>query len=157
MLDGYVSYSLSQVEYETAQVTYPPAHDRRHQVSALLHAGRGELGFTVQYQYGSGLPFTSSGGFDVWLLLTPDVDVARDPGLQRVAYNEPFGRRQPDYHRLDVWLERRIERQHSVATIRAGVVNAFNRDNLFYYDLFTFRRVDQLPLIPSVGFKMELR
>ena len=156
-LDGYVSYGLAEVEYDAAQATYHPAHDRRHQVSALLHAARGTLGFTVQYQFGSGLPFTSSGGFDVWHLMTPDVDVARDPGVLRVAYNEPFGRRQPAYHRLDVWMERRIEREHTVATLRAGAVNVLNRANLFYYDLFTFQRVDQLPLVPSLGFKVELR
>ena len=44
-----------------------------------------------------------------------------------------------------------------MATLRAGALNIFNRDNLFYYDLFTFNRVDQLPFVRSVGFKMELR
>ena len=50
-----------------------------------------------------------------------------------------------------------IERGRYIGTLRAGVLNLINRNNLFYYDLFTFSRVDQLPLIPSVGFKMELR
>ena len=157
VLDGYISYALSEVEYQAAQVAYHPAHDRRHQVNALVHAQRGTLGLTLQWQFGSGLPFTSSSGFDVWHLLTPDVDVASDPGVERVLYNTPFNRRQPRYHRIDLWLERRIEHGRTVATLRAGVVNLLNRDNLFYYDLFTFKRVDQLPLIPSVGFKMELR
>ena len=44
-----------------------------------------------------------------------------------------------------------------MSTLRAGAVNILNRDNLVYYDLFTFKRVDQLPFIPSVGFKVELR
>lgn len=157
VLDGSVSYTWSTVEYEAGPYTYNPAHDRRHQLNALVHAQRGDVGLTVQWQYGSGLPFTESGGFDVWYLLTPDVDVATETGVDRIVYAEPFGGRQPTYSRVDVWLERRVERGRYIGTLRAGVLNLINRNNLFYYDLFTFSRVDQLPLIPSVGFKMELR
>jgi hypothetical protein len=157
IFDGYMSYALSKVEYETPTVVYTPGHDRRHQFNALLHAQKEELGITVQLTIGTGYPFTQSTGFDVWLLLTPDVDVTSEPGLERIAYSEPFKGRQPAYQRVDVWLERRIERRRSVGTLRAGVVNLFNRSNLFYFDLFTFKRVDQLPLVPSIGFKLELR
>ena len=157
VLDGYISYALSTVEYQTVQFDYHPGHDRRHQINALLHAQRGPIGMTAQFQFGSGLPFTQSSGFDVWHLLTPDVDVTTDPGLDRVLYGEPFRGEQPTYTRLDLWIERRVEAGRSVATLRAGALNIFNRDNLFYYDLFTFNRVNQLPFVPSVGFKMELR
>ncbi len=80
-----------------------------------------------------------------------------DPGVERVLYSDPFRGRQPNYVRLDVWLERRVEHGRTVATLRAGALNIFNRNNLFYYDLFSLNRVDQLPFVPSVGFKMELR
>lgn len=157
VLDGSISYTWSTVEYEAGPYTYNPAHDRRHQLNTLLHAQKGDVGLTVQWQYGSGLPFTESGGFDVWYLLTPDVDVSTEAGVDRIVYSEPFGGHQPTYSRVDVWLERRVERGRYIGTLRAGVLNLINRNNLFYYDLFTFSRVDQLPLIPSVGFKMELR
>ncbi len=157
VFDGYVSYALSSVEYQTALASYHPSHDRRHQINAVVHAQRGTIGLTAQYQFGSGFPFTESSGFDVWYLLTPDVDVTRNPGEERVVYSAPFQGRQPTYQRLDIWLERKIEKGRSVVTLRAGALNIFNRENLFYYDLFTFNRVDQLPFIPSVGFKMELR
>ncbi len=156
-LDGYMSYAFSKVEYEASNVTYTPAHDRRHQFNLLLHAEKDQLGFTAQFQYGSGLPFTESSGFDVFLLLTPDTDVTTSPGQDRILYGAPFDGRQPDYHRLDLWLERRIDRGRTVVTLRAGAINVLNRNNLFYYDLFTFSRVDQLPFIPSVGLKVELR
>ncbi len=157
VLDGYASYALSWVEYETGRFAYHPSHDRRHHFNAVLRATRGPINVTVQFQYGSGLPFTESAGFDVWYLLTPEVDVRTEPGIDRIAYGEPFGGRQPAYQRLDVWIERRIERGRNVVKLRAGAVNVFNRDNLFYYDLYTFKRVDQLPLVPSVGVKVELR
>lgn len=157
VLDGYVSYAYSQVEYNASNINYTPSHDRRHQLNALFHAEKDQLGVTVQFQYGSGLPFTESSGFDVFLLLTPDVDVTSAPGQDRILYGPPFEGRQPAYHRLDVWIERRIEQGRTVVTLRAGGINILNRDNLFYYDLFTFSRVDQLPFIPSVGLKVELR
>ena len=156
-INGYISYSLSKVTYDTDALSYTPAHDRRHQVNAIIQAEKDELSFTLQFQYGTGLPFTKSAGFDIWYLLTPDVDVTSEPGQQRIAYGEPFEGRQPDYQRVDLWVERRIEQGRTVVTLRAGGINIFNRDNLFYYDLFEFRRVDQLPFIPSVGLKVELR
>ena len=33
----------------------------------------------------------------------------------------------------------------------------YDRANLFYFDLFTVRRVDQLPLIPNLSIKFESR
>ena len=106
---------------------------------------------------GSGLPFTSSGGFDKFLVLTPSVNVSETPGQDRILYNEPFRERQPVYARTDVWMEKRIERGRQVTTLRAGLINVFNRKNLFYFDLFEFRRVDQLPITPSIGMKIEFR
>ena len=157
VLDGTISYALSEVEYDAAQVTYHPAHDRRHQVNALIHAEKDNTGITIQLQYGSGLPFTQSSGFDMWLLLTPDTDVSTAPGQERIVYAPPFEGRQPAYQRVDAWIERRVEHGRVVMTLRAGAVNIFNRDNLFYFDLLTFQRVDQLPFVPSVGLKIELR
>ena len=157
VLDGYVSYALSEVTYDAQQTSYHPGHDRRHQVNALFHAEKDNTGITIQLQYGSGLPFTQSAGFDIWLLLTPDTNVATDPGQERIVYAPPFEGRQPAYQRVDAWLERRIERGRIVMTLRAGAINILNRANLFYFDLFTYQRVDQLPFVPSVGLKVELR
>ena len=156
-LSGYLTYAYTEVEYSADGIIYHPAHDRRHQLNALLTADLSAISLTVQFQYGSGLPFTQSSGFDKWYLLTPDVDVSSEPGQDRILYGEPFEGRQPTYIRMDLWLEKRVEQGRNVTTLRAGVVNLLNRDNLFYYDLFEFRRVDQLPLLPSIGVKFELR
>ena len=156
-IDGYMSYGYSNVEYDTGTITYQPAHDRPHSASFLVHIEKNELAFTLLTQLGTGLPFTSSGGFDKWLLLTPGVDVTQAPGQDRILYNAPYAERQPTYARTDIWLEKKIERGRQVTTLRAGVINVFNRQNLFYYDLFEFRRVDQLPFTPSIGVKIEFR
>ncbi|MEM6337260.1 MAG: TonB-dependent receptor, partial [Bacteroidota bacterium] len=156
-LDGYVSYGLSRVEYRSPQATYPPPHDRRHQFNAVLRATRGDVGLTVQLQAGSGLPFTPSGGFDRWYPFDPSRDVTTAQGDVRVLYGEPFSSRQPAYQRVDVWLEHRFEQGRIAGALRGGVINLLNRKNLFYFDLFTLQRVDQLPLTPSVGIKLEVR
>ena len=158
LVGGRLSYALGKVEYETIDgIVYAPGHDRRHYVQGVLQAGKGEVSVSIQAQYGTGLPFTPSGGFDEWHLFTPDVDVSTQAGRDRVLYAERNSARQPTYARLDAWVERRIENGRYVGTLRAGAMNILNRANLFYFDLFTFRRVDQLPLLPSVGMKLELR
>jgi hypothetical protein len=156
-LDGYMSYGYSNVEYDTGTVVYHPSHDRPHSANFLVHIEKNALGFTVMTQVGTGLPFTSSGGFDKWMVLTPGVDVTQEPGQDRILYNDPYAERQPTYARTDVWMEKKIERGRQVTTLRAGIINVFNRQNLFYYDLFEFRRVDQLPITPSLGVKIEFR
>ncbi|MEM6646517.1 MAG: TonB-dependent receptor [Bacteroidota bacterium] len=157
VLDGYVSYSLSEVTYTTEAFTYNPPHDRRHQLNMVVRAQRGELSATAQFTYGSGLPFTQSSGFDVWLPLSPDTDLTSEGGQARLLYNDPYAGRQPAYERLDLWLERQTTADQYTLTVRAGAVNVLNRANLFYFDLFTLKRVDQLPVIPSVGVKVEWR
>lgn len=157
LINGYISYSLSEVTYTTGNVSYNPAHDRRQQINAIIEAEKDELSFILQWQVGTGFPFTQSSGFDIAIPVTPDVDVTATPGDPRVAYGAPFEGRQPDYERMDAWIERRIERGRTVVTLRAGAINIFNRENLFYFDLFELRRVDQLPFTPSVGLKVELR
>lgn len=156
-IDASIGYSLTAVEYKTASVTYTPSHDRRHQAITVVTLRRGEFAILVQNQIGSGLPYTASSGFDRFLFLNPDTDVSSEPGIPRLAYGAPFAERLPNYVRTDVWAERRVESKRSVLTLRAGALNVFNRDNLFYFDLFTFTRVNQLPFIPSVGLKAEFR
>jgi hypothetical protein len=155
-ISGYVAYSLSDVEYRSAEISYSPPHHRTHQTSAMLRVERRGIGISLQWQYGSGYPFTRSAGFDVWQYVTPASDVSRETGTLRVLYLEPYGGRQPNYERIDLWLDKAVELGRARATVRAGVMNVLNRDNLFYYDLFTFRRVNQMPITPSVAFRIDL-
>lgn len=171
-LYGYVTYGLSDVDYQARQESIPlwfgsssvafnPPHDRNHQLNLL---GRLEIaGFklSVLWQYGSGLPFSRAAGFDDYILISDtfeDVDVRIEPGQERVIYGQPYDARLPDYHRLDLSIERRFEVGSRVsATVQAGVINALDRHNLFYLDLFTLARVDQLPRFPSFGVKLDFQ
>ncbi len=68
-----------------------------------------------------------------------------------------YGKRLPAYHRLDLTLERRFTIRRMQATLQAALINVYDRANIFDYDLFARRRIDQLPLIPSPGFKVEVK
>lgn len=154
---GYVGYGYSTVEYETDLLTYNPPQDRRHQINIVARARTGDLELVAQWQFGTGFSYTKSIGFDVWIPLTGSaVDVNSQQGETRVLFDEPYKARLPAYHRLDLWIEKSFRRGRVKGALRAGAINVYNRDNLFYFDLFTFRRIDQLPLIPSVGMKLEI-
>ncbi len=163
---SFVSYGLSNVEYEatgdvielwfgTSTQSFSPAHDRRHQVSALAALqGRG-FEFSTRWQFGSGLPFNESVGFDTFVLVNGENDVRTDPGTLRVLYGQPYTGRLPTYHRFDVSLSKSFDLSAAKATVQVGAINVYDRANLFFLDLFTLQRTDQLPLIPSLGLKIE--
>jgi hypothetical protein len=41
--------------------------------------------------------------------------------------------------------------EHKVLELDMSLTNAYDRENIFYFDRVRFERVDQLPLLPSVG------
>ncbi|MEM8601534.1 MAG: TonB-dependent receptor [Bacteroidota bacterium] len=163
---GFVGYGLAETEYTIQQApltggpigdqTYNPPHDRRHQVNALASLELGQFEASVRWQYGSGLPFTRPFGFDTYLPFFPLPDVTETFGIPRVLYREPFNGRLPAYHRLDVSVARTFEFGPGDLSLQAGVINVYDRANLFYFDIFTVRRVDQLPLLPFLGVKYEV-
>lgn len=164
-----VNYGLSSVEYTTESIRnelvfgdevfrFRPAHDRRHQATVV--ASVPVAGFTVatRFQFGSGLPYSRALGFDQFLLPDGAPDLYNDPGTPRVLYERPFNALLPSYHRLDVTVERVVPLGRAAAlTVQAGLLNAYDRANLFAYDIFTLRRVDQLPVVPTLGLRLDTR
>lgn len=164
---GFINYGYSEVEYNARQTeiqywfgsseyAFAPPHDRRHQLNAVGSVSLAGFTFNVRWQYGSGLPFSEALGFDEFLVLEGPIDLFEHPGETRVLYSYPYGGRLPSYHRLDISLEKSFNLPGNVAlSLLASGTNAYNRTNLFYIDLFTLDRLDQLPLIPAVGVKLS--
>ncbi|MBO6574657.1 MAG: TonB-dependent receptor [Rhodothermales bacterium] len=165
---GVVSYGLSDVRYNAEiralqiltgeeSIDYAPPHDRRHQLNAMTSISARGFNLNVRWQFGSGLPYNQSLGFDRYVLMDTLVNVVETPGDERVLYGRPYTGRLPTYHRLDVSLDREFEfSRNATATLQLGLINAYDRPNLFYLDLFTLRRVNQLPMIPTVGIKVDI-
>jgi hypothetical protein len=163
---GTVSYTLGTVTYTVREggrigrlpSSFHPPHDRRHQVNVLCRLERGALALNTRWQFGSGLPFTQIFGyFDKVPVQSPDDDHHHTaPGLLQVSRATPYATRLPAYHRLDVSVERVIRFRGGKATVQVSVINTYDRANIFDYNFFTAQRINQMPLIPSLGIQVEV-
>ena len=163
---AFISYGLSYVNYTarqeslalwygTPELSFRPPHDRRHQLNALANYQYGRFSLSVRWNLGSGLPYNQVRGFDRFILLDQGIDVEQVPGDVRVIYDEPYGGLLPAYHRLDLSAEQEFPFKGGRFTIQGGVINIYDRTNIFALDVFTLDRVDQLPFIPTLGAKIE--
>ncbi|HET6569567.1 MAG TPA: TonB-dependent receptor [Rhodothermales bacterium] len=162
---GYVTYGYAQTIYQAEQANliywygvesmrYRPPHDRRHQVNALLTTTLAGVDLSVRWAFGSGLPFSRALGFDGFVLLDDVMDLSKAPTSRRVIYERPYNGLLPTYHRLDLSIERTINLRPVQLTLQGSLINVYDRRNIFYLDVFTLQRVDQLPIIPSFGIKL---
>ena len=162
---GFVNYGLSSTRYEidpeSPAVANPgrfrPPHDRRHQVNVLAKTTVYGFDISARWQFGSGLPYTPVEGFDGFVLMDGPVAVRNVRGFPRVIYESiPYRGVLPTYHRLDITVERAFDISLGAEmTVQAGVMNAYDRANLFSLDLLTAQRTDQLPIVPIAGLKVE--
>jgi hypothetical protein len=159
---GWTQYEASQAEFSTwfgePVQRYHPPQDRRHQVNALASFDVGGFQASARWQFGTGLPFTRPLGFDDAFDYSQHLyDVSAIIGTPRIVLDRPFTGRLPMMHRLDVSVERGFDLPLGRLTAQVGVINAYDRRNMFYYDLFTGRRVDQLPLAPYASVTLRSR
>ncbi len=173
-----VGYSLARVEYrrkaqfsrnffpsglsETIRVsaaTFNPPHDRRHQVNATGRYETGNWAVSARWQFGTGLPFTPLNGFYTRVPITNPQSETHlgEAGRTFISQAQPFSRRQPTYHRLDLTAEHVIQTEEVDITLQGGIINVYDRENLFEYSIFSGSRIDQLPLIPTFGVRIDLR
>jgi len=166
-----IGYGYNWTLYESAQdhftvwfgeplQEFHPPHDRRHQVNVLASVDAGKYTTGIRWQLGSGMPFTRPLGFDDVLDFRqrlPDVNMER--GTRRVIIDRPYQGRLPSVHRLDVSVERtfRIASNGSNLNFQAGVINTYDQRNIFYYDVYTDRRIDQLSFAPYITIKLEVK
>ncbi|MXZ05183.1 MAG: TonB-dependent receptor plug domain-containing protein, partial [Rhodothermaceae bacterium] len=150
-LYGYINYGLSSVRYTSRQpsaelwfgsenLEFRPPHDRRHQLNIVATTSVSSVDVSVRWNFGSGRPFNHVYGFDGYVLLDGIQNLFTVPDDQRVIYGQPFQGLLPTYHRLDVSLEREFVLDKFILTAQVGVINAYNRRNLFALDLFTTER-----------------
>ena len=153
------SYAWMRSFKDVRNVVYSPRYDSRNNVNLSLEAelGAGWAASAV-WTYSSGLPFTQIAGYYDRLTL----DQLSDNNLLLDAYT-PFvllgnmnTGQLPDYHRLDLSLSKKIQINRLMMYIDLSVLNVYNRYNLFYFRRDTGERVNMLPFLPSVNFKVEL-
>lgn len=156
----WATYSLGYVNRDDGEQVYPTHFERRHNINLLVSYKLGrtwELG--ARWNYGSGFPFTLTQGFygqqNVQNGIDADV-LTQNPDLGIIYSEKRNSGHLPDYNRLDISLKKTIEFNKNLKVeILGSLTNAYNRDNIFYFDRVTYTRVDQLPILPSLTVTVD--
>jgi len=150
-------YSIAYVDRWDGVTEYNPVFDRRHNVNLVSTYTFGkdlDWELSARWNFGSGFPFTQTQGFYEKLDFsdgsgTDLTSVNGDLGIQYAGINDG---RLPSYHRMDVNLKKTFALStSSTLETNVGVTNVYNRENIFYFNRIQGERVDQLPIMPSVG------
>ena len=150
-------YSLGYVTRWDGIENYVPHFDRRHNVNLVasyIFGKQKQWEVDARWNFGTGFPFTQTQGFYEKLTFQNGINsnYTNTNGDLAIIYGDLNGARLPDYHRLDIsvkWKHNFTEK--SVMEITAGVTNAYNRKNIFYFDRIQYKRVNQLPVMPSLS------
>ncbi len=153
----WMAYSFAYVTRHDEFLKYVPHFDRRHNFNLLASYRFGKSGSWIakaRWQVGSGFPFTQTAGFyeefkgedgTYWF------DPHADGGLA-ILYGPVNEGRLPPYHRLDLSVNKAWKfPSGQQLELGASVLNVYNRKNVFYFDRISQTRVNQLPIMPSLG------
>ena len=159
----WATYTLGFVDRFDGDQEYPTIFDRRHNVNLLVTRNLGydnSWQISARWNFGSGFPFTKTQAFYNQLSLSdgPSTDyLTANPDDVGIIYSdERNGGRLPNYHRLDISIQKTVEfSDYMNLEVVASVSNLYDRNNIFYFDRVRFERVDQLPIIPSMGLRLN--
>ncbi|MCC6691537.1 MAG: TonB-dependent receptor, partial [Bacteroidia bacterium] len=149
-------YSLTYVDRWDGTITYNPFFDRRHNINLVSSYTFGKnLNWEInaRWNFGTGFPFTPTGGFYEKLTFNNiNTNYTTANGDLSILYGNIDSKRLPAYHRFDLTIKRRFEiSEHSTLEMSAGATNIYNRENIFYFDRVLYKRVNQLPILPSLS------
>jgi hypothetical protein len=153
----WLGYSLGFVNRNDGKQSFPALFDRRHNVNVVVdyQFGRNNLWQAgLRWNMGSGFAFTKIQGFfeDNKIPKGLETFFGIENAPIGVIYSDKINSgRLPYYHRLDVSVKRKIPLdKQTYFEIIAAVTNLYDRKNIFYFNVVENRRVDQLPILPSL-------
>ncbi len=150
-------YSYTYVDRFDGFQEYNPVWDRRHNVNLVTSYSFGKFDswkVNARWNFGSGFPFTQTQGFYGSIPFNGEVNT--DYTTSNADLTTIFGPlnqgRLPTYHRLDIGVTKvwKLD-EHKVVELDLSLTNAYDRENIFYFDRVQFERVNQLPILPSAG------
>lgn len=176
----YGAYSLAKIDRTYNGETYAASFDRRHTINFIGSYSIGNIfdqkdvkpslkrhvkttgkwEFSVRWTLGSPFPFTRTQGLFEKLLFTQNgsqTNINNQNGIISILYEDPINQGRMSYfHRLDLAVKRRfLISSNLVIEANFSLINAYNRENIFYVDRLTQDRINQLPLIPSLGISAK--
>ncbi|MEZ4807519.1 MAG: TonB-dependent receptor [Flavobacteriales bacterium] len=150
-------YSYTYVDRFDGIQTYNPVWDRRHNMNVVVSHSFGKFEawkVNIRWNFGSGFPFTQTQGYYGSVPFNGDINT--DYTTSNADLATIFGPindgRLPAYHRLDLGLTKqwRLD-ENKMVELDLSITNAYDRENIFYFDRVRFERVNQLPFLPSAG------
>ncbi len=157
----WLVYSLGYSTRYDGIIEYHPHFDRRHNVNFLASYVMGkslDWEISFRWNYGSGFPFTPTLGNYEQQNFSGGIgeDYTTSNGNVGILYGDIGSKRLPDYHRLDFGLKKKfVMGENALLEINFSVTNVYNRGNIFYIDRITNERVNQLPILPSLGVSFK--
>ena len=124
-------------------------------LSTYRFGGQKQWEASARWNIGSGFPFTQTRGFyqdnPYSNLLQTNILTGNFP-LGILLAGDINAGRLSWFHRLDASLKYTAKfSRYAALEITASVTNVYNRENVFYVDRVTNRRVNQLPFLPSLA------
>lgn len=158
---AWATYSWTYVDRFDGIRTYNPSFDRRHNINLVSTYTFGkDLNWELsgRWNFGSGFPFTQTQGFHPNINVDNGIntDFLSQNGGLGIVYADFNQGRLPTYHRLDVSVRHTYAiSDRSELDFNFSVSNMYNRQNIFYFDRVRFSRVNQLPILPSLGVTLS--
>ncbi len=157
----WMTYSYGFVNRFDGEQTYATIFDRRHNINLLATYNLDEDAtwqLSARWNFGSGFPFTKTQGFynqNTFPIGDTPYQTYNPEDIGILFSETRNDGRLPYYHRLDLSVTKKIKfSKYFGLEIIGSVTNAYNRNNIFYFDRVRYKRVDQLPIIPSVSVKV---
>lgn len=159
-------YAWSKVLRDDGVQEYHPHFDRRHNINLVLSykwGAKREWELSGRWNFGTGFPFTPTQGYYPGIGFTsisgkPNVnyDYVSENGDPSLLYGDLNSSRLTDYHRLDIDLKR-IWQLGAYSKLEAtlGATNAYNRENIFYFNRLTAEPAYQLPIMPYLAMSLS--
>ena len=141
-------------------ISYRPNFDRRHNaniVGSYTFGKNRNWELDARWNIGSGFPFLATGGFYEDLNFTDGIstDYTTTNGELNYFFNKTEAKELPWYHRMDINIKRTFEfYENTKVEVSAGATNVYSRKNIFYFDRVQYKRVDQLPILPTLSVSM---
>jgi outer membrane receptor for Fe3+-dicitrate len=160
-----LAYTLGWITRNDGEQTYSPHFDRRHNLNFVGSYTFGKnLNWEVnaRWNLGSGFPFTKTQGFYHRTDFSDGINTdyttqnTQNPNNLGIIYGPLNQGRLPTYHRLDLSLKREFALTvESTLETTLSITNVYNRKNIFYFDRIRHTRVNQLPIMPSIGVSLK--
>jgi hypothetical protein len=153
-------YSLTYVNRDDSVRQYFPSFDRRHNVNFVATYTWGKdksWSINTRWNFGSGFPFTQTQGFyeQVTLNNGSSTNINQQNGSLGFQYAPINEGRLPYFHRMDISVSKKVNlAKNTTLTMVAACTNVYNRANVFYFDRINYKRVDQLPIMPTLGINL---